>query len=301
MVFQKNMSSFKVKIGLLSRDLDQFTSGGNIGSLAGGQIGAIMGKVIGTAIAALFPPLAPILPGIGVALGAVAGYYIGEAFGSIKEEDWYKNGQKNSLLREITSKYRNKRKSKVKTARSGLQNRISAIDNALKNKSLSKEQRQQLEDKRKEYQASLSDLTEIATIDDEDPETRSKRQKKIDEILKLLNLEQSDGLLSGVDGTNQKSIFRFPEDPTKGMDYGVDTLFKDDAGIAQLPEKTDLNVMNVYKTLSRIMVISLGNAIDAYQRGIIPFDKIVSVANKQIIGFVDGTNITIKPWKKTKG
>ena len=92
MMFQKNMSSFKVKIGLLSRDLDQFTSGGAIGSLAGSQVGAIMGKVIGTAIAALFPPLAPILPGIGVALGAVAGYYIGEAFGSIKEEDYYKNG-----------------------------------------------------------------------------------------------------------------------------------------------------------------------------------------------------------------
>lgn len=203
-----------------------------------------MGKVIGTAIAALFPPLAPILPGIGVALGAVAGYYIGEAFGSIKEEDWYKNGQKNSLLREITSKYRNKRKSKVTKARRGLQNRISAIDNALKTKSLSEEQRQQLENKKKEYQASLSDLSEITTIDDEDPETRSKRQKKIDEILKLLNLEQSDGLLSGKRyGEEESSIFIFPEGRGGAVDYSTSRLFKETGVLSPLSSKLDRQIL----------------------------------------------------------
>jgi uncharacterized protein (DUF697 family) len=129
--FSKNWSSFNTKMRLMKRSLDEFTSGASLGRMAGGQIGALMGRVIGTAISAMVPALAPILPGIGTALGAIAGYYIGEAFMSIKDEDYVKKNETNNLLRSITGKYKSKKTSKIKKTREGLKNKIGEIEKRL--------------------------------------------------------------------------------------------------------------------------------------------------------------------------
>lgn len=66
----------------------------------------------------------------------------------------------------------------------------------------------------------------MTNIDDEDATTRHERQKKIDEITKLLNLEQRDGVFSGNGVTEgRQSIFTFPVDPSKGIDYRIDEVF----------------------------------------------------------------------------
>lgn len=52
-------------------------------------------------------------------------------------------------------------------------------------------------------------------------------------------------------------------------------------------------MMQMYSLLSRIKVLSLGNAIDAYQKGSIPFEDIQKTANQQISRFLKGTKVTI--------
>lgn len=143
------MRSFEVKMGLLKRDLDKLTSRETIFGAVGGGIGATMGKVIGLAVSAMFPPLAPFLPGITTALGAIAGYYIGKAFGSIKEEDWVKKSEDTNLIRAITGKYRQKKTSVRSKTRDSLQDKISQIEERLNDKSISGEERSKLEGKKR--------------------------------------------------------------------------------------------------------------------------------------------------------
>lgn len=134
----------------------------------------------------------------------------------------------------------------------------------------------------------------MTNIDDEDSKTRHERQKKIDEITRLLNLEQSDGVFSGKGVTEgQQSIFTFPVDPSKGIDYKIDEVFAAGHQLSALPRGIGASMMQMYSLLSRIKVLALGNAIDAYQRGSIPFEDIQRTANQQISRFLKGTKVTI--------
>lgn len=189
-----------------------------------------------------------------------------------------KNNKDTDLIREITGKYRSKKIGVVRRTRDSLKDKVSQIEKRLNDKSISGEERQKLQDKKQQYQSVLDNLNVTMTIDDEDAETRHHRQEKIDQIMKMLNLEQSEGLLSG---SSRESIFKFPGRlPSRGIDYGVDSLFNGDASLSKIPDFPDKPMLDACRLLSRIKVLSLGEAINAYQKGLISFDDISKIANK---------------------
>lgn len=136
-----NMKAFKTKMFKMGIQLNSFSLAGAIGGSAGGVIGAWVGRVVGGFVGSFFGPLQPIIMGVGTALGSIAGYYIGKAYGSVPEKPASERGQKNMFIAAVTNKYKQKRERHLRGIRMDLKGKIGELDKKANNKIYDDKQR----------------------------------------------------------------------------------------------------------------------------------------------------------------
>ena len=290
-----NMRAFREKMQKMSIQLNKFSMTGVIGGFVGGKIGAWIGRIVGGFVGTFFGPLRPIIMGAGTALGAIAGYYIGKAYGSVPEKPASERGQKNMFLAAVTNKYRQKREKRIRGIRTALVGEIDELDKKANDLSYGEAQRAEFAKRRDELKRRLDGISGTMTINDEEDLEREKHSRTVENIQKLLDLEQirEDG----------NSIFRVLKSGTtkEVVDFTVDSVMKQAESGKIGYNEFGLNEINVdgqrlkaYNALSRIKQNALNVAVDAYQKGMIPYSDIQPVANGLVSKYAELVKCKIK-------
>lgn len=120
--------------------------------------------------------------GVGTALGAIAGYYIGKAYGSVPEKPATERGQKNMFVAAVTNKYKQKREKRIRGIRSSLKGEIDELDKKANDESYDDKQRAKFAKQRDELKSRLDGISGTMMINDEDDEERERHANIVGNI-----------------------------------------------------------------------------------------------------------------------